>query len=221
MVDVLTTKAGRFYKKGKIKFKPSITTALKVVNMESLNIWRGRVGNVEADRKTQEGGDLGDVVHKMIETYLVKDLVKDIIPFSLNPVAIKLFFQARAWLTANVQRVVVTEERLLGARYGGTLDLRCILKKDDAHAIIDWKTSKQMDNKWGWQLSAQTSLYEETNAGRAPIDKLLIVRLKKKEKELENPKTKVQVKEYKYDMTAFNACLALWNEMYEVPKEKQ
>lgn len=187
MGDIITINGSRFYPSPN-GLVASITTIWgKVVRNEGLEFWRARVGNQEADKVSKEGRELGSEVHNMVESYLT---TKDI-PFNPNPVAVALFFQAKTWFDDNLKEVISIEQRLVGSDYGGTPDITGILK-DDSTAIIDLKTSKQMSWEMGVQLAALENLYK-------PVDKLLIVRVKKKTVELDNPKTKCQVKDYKKD----------------------
>lgn len=199
MVKVETTSKGRFYGENKL---PSVTTILRVLDKPGLNNWRARVGHEEADRVSSEALDIGSETHRMCEEYALKSGV----PFSMDPTAITLFYQYQRWFDASVMEVLHVEHQMMCDTYAGMADLICILKNGET-AIVDIKTSKQCDPTMGDQLSALQKLYEDDD-GR--IDKLLVVRLKKKPAELANPKVKVQVKEYPYDMTVFNACLTIW-----------
>lgn len=182
--------------------KPSVSTIQAIENKPFLNDWRERIGKAEADRIGGEARELGSEVDAMAMQYM-KDKK---IPFSMNPIAIKLFYQFKAWHDSKVQTVIYTQHEMVGERYGGTCDLICELKTGEI-AMVDIKTNKQCNVEMGDQLSAYTALYEES--GNA-IDKLLIVRLKKKPAELANPRTKCQVKSYEYNMNVFNALLTIW-----------
>ncbi len=183
--------------------KPRVSTILAIENKPFLSDWRGRVGNAEADRISKEATDLGTEVDAMAMSYMEDGKI----PFSIDPIAVKLFFQFKAWFDSKVEKVIHTQLSMVGERYGGTCDLICKLKTGEI-AMVDLKTSKQCNPEMGDQLSAYVSLYLETEDGK--IGKQLIVRMKKKEKELANPRTKVQSKPYEYDMTVFNACLTIW-----------
>lgn len=72
----------RFYKIND-KFFPSVTTILGVVNKPFLGIWRGQVGNWEADRIINEALNKGSIIHAAIEILLHKGKV--IFNSSKNP----------------------------------------------------------------------------------------------------------------------------------------
>ena len=214
MVEVTQNKQGRFYP------KPSVTTIMgKILRNDGLEQWRGRVGNLEADRVSQEGRGLGNEVHSMVEEYLLGGFPSNNAPFSMNPVAIKLFFQARRWLDENLKDFIAIEKPISGSDYGGTPDIIGRLK-DNSTAIIDLKTSKQMDRNMGIQLAALENLHGE-------VDKLIILRVKKKEKELASPDTKAQIKDFKKDkefknfLPAFMGMKQTYYALYhkDIPKE--
>ena len=216
--EVVQNGKGRFYPSPDGR-KPSITTIWgKVIRNEGLEFWRGGVGNDEADRVSKEGRELGSEVHKMVEDYLAGSFDGEY-PFSMNPVAVALFFQAKAWLDENLSDDIAIEQPLVGNDYGGTPDIVGILK-DGSTAIIDIKTSKQMSWEMGVQLAALENIYK-------PVDKLIILRVKKKPAELANSKIKAQVKDYKKDkdykkfLPAFMGAKEVYYAKYynDIPKE--
>ena len=76
--------------------KPRVSTILAVENKPFLHTWRARVGNQEADRVSKEATDLGSEVDAMAMSYMADGKT----PFSINPIAVKLFSSLRHGSTA-------------------------------------------------------------------------------------------------------------------------
>ena len=63
---------GRFYIDSENNEVPSVTTVLDNMSdkKSSLNEWRNRVGDIEADRVMKEATDIGTMVHLSLENHL-------------------------------------------------------------------------------------------------------------------------------------------------------
>ena len=63
---------GRFYIDPENNAVPSVTTVLDNMSdkKSSINEWRNRVGDIEADRVMKEATDIGTMVHLSLENHL-------------------------------------------------------------------------------------------------------------------------------------------------------
>ena len=68
----LNNDLGRFYIDPQNNQVPSVTTVLNNISDKKTSIdqWRKRVGDVEADRVMKEATDIGSMVHLSLENYL-------------------------------------------------------------------------------------------------------------------------------------------------------
>ncbi len=146
-----------------------VTTVCNVLSKPFLAQWRGRVGNVEADKAMREGAAFGTRLHEALYRFArdptaggwAHDLAPDLEPHA------EAFLR---WWWANVERVIGAERLLVSRQFGyaGTTDLVCVLKSGET-AIVDWKSSKayprhdpQPDVAWRLQLAAYAAaLYEQ------------------------------------------------------------
>ncbi len=146
-----------------------VTSICAVLNKPFLAQWRGRVGNVEADKAMREGAAFGTRLHEALYQFAknptaggwAHDLAPDLEPHA------EAFL---TWWWGNVQTVIGAERLLVSRQFGyaGTTDLVCVLKSGET-AIVDWKSSKayprhdpQPDIAWRLQLAAYAAaLYEQ------------------------------------------------------------
>ena len=75
----IQNKLGRFYIDSDGNEIPSVTTVLDNLSdkKSSLDQWRNRVGDIEADRVMKEATDIGTMVHLALENHL-NNIDKDI-----------------------------------------------------------------------------------------------------------------------------------------------
>ena len=71
----INNELGRFYLDNKDNQIPSVTTVLDNMSDKkaSIDSWRLRVGNEEADRVMKKATDIGSMVHLALENYLHND----------------------------------------------------------------------------------------------------------------------------------------------------
>lgn len=173
---------------------PSVTTVLGAIRSLALEHWRGELGNVEADRRMEEGAEIGRAVHRLCHAYNIGQSF--IIP---DGIVGELFSAYRGWFAGNVDRVVFAEKVVVSRKYGyaGTVDLVAIIKGDAVPAVIDIKCTGGFWPTMPLQLAGyrEAALEEGRQVGRR-----LIVRLDKAELGL-------QVKEYTEHTRDFNAFL--------------
>lgn len=128
----------------------SVTTILDVRNKPWLYAWQMNVGPEEAARRLKESQEKGTAVHGMIETFL-KDgefEVEESDPYY------PLFAGFMRWYEKTKPTKVQSEVYLESKKHGycGTADLICQI--DGEWWVIDFKTSKHLDDGYELQLAA-------------------------------------------------------------------
>ena len=116
---------------------PSITSVLGSQPKPSLDAWRERVGDEEADRIMKESAKLGTAVHDLCERYLSNQNL-----LMVNDEARGVFNRLR-FLLGNINNIVGLEIPLYSdiLKLAGTAD--CIAEYNCVLSVIDFKTSKR------------------------------------------------------------------------------
>ena len=116
---------------------PSITSVLGSQPKPSLDAWRERVGDEEADRIMKESAKLGTAVHDLCERYLSNQNL-----LMVNDEARGVFNRLR-FLLGNIINIVGLEIPLYSdiLKLAGTAD--CIAEYNGVLSVIDFKTSKR------------------------------------------------------------------------------
>ena len=116
---------------------PSITSVLGSQPKPSLDAWRERVGDEEADRIMKESAKLGTAVHDLCERYLSNQNL-----LMVNDEARGVFNRLRFFL-CNINNIVGLEIPLYSdiLKLAGTAD--CIAEYNGVLSLIDFKTSKR------------------------------------------------------------------------------
>ena len=145
-----------------------VTTVCGLLRKPHLEHWRGKVGNVEAERISAASRALGQRIHAALEQVClgVVDVGDSLPECDLTPYVCAF----EDWFRANVREVVAVERLLVSRRYqyAGTTDLVARLT-DGSLAVIDHKSSKawpreapRPDALWAVQLAAYgNALYEQ------------------------------------------------------------
>jgi hypothetical protein len=151
---------------------PSVTEILKLFEQSYLDAWKHRVGEQEVERVLRNAQVFGTRLHTAAElcAYGKFDQVdKDIKPYAAA---------VRDFLEKHVDTILGTEVELVSPknlRFGGTLDLYCLLKTGGL-AVVDYKTSKQLTREHGLQTAAYAMLCRERGW---EVETRLVVRIKK------------------------------------------
>ena len=144
----IQNKLGRFYIDSDGNEIPSVTTVLDNLSdkKSSLDQWRNRVGDIEADRVMKEATDIGTMVHLALENHL-NNIDKDIFTDdSLGNLAKKMSDKLKKEALVDISEVFGLEVHLfLTNLYAGTAD--CVGIFDGEETLIDFKTSKKIKRK--------------------------------------------------------------------------
>tara|TARA_B100001248_G_C27371874_1_gene452095 strand:- start:645 stop:1325 length:681 start_codon:yes stop_codon:yes gene_type:complete len=144
----ISNKLGRFYLDYKDNQIPSVTTVLDNMSDKkgSIESWRLRVGNEEADRVMKKATDIGSMVHLALENYLHNE-EEDIFTDDTNgSIAKKMYQKFIDDVVDEITEVYGLEVNLfLENLYAGTAD--CVGKINGVESIIDFKTARRIKKK--------------------------------------------------------------------------
>lgn len=164
-----------YYEIDGVKY-PRVTRILQVIEKPGLARWRGRVGNLEADRKQVEGSDFGTRFHEVCgEIHQGMHMQRGWQP----PGDMRhMAFNYISWLHQNVKDIIIQEQVVHSIEHGyaGKPDLVARLLDDKLPSVVDIKTSKYPSIDWPLQLTAyREALAEEGHA----TERRLIVQVMK------------------------------------------
>ena len=154
-LEQITLEDYRYYVTPDGKKYPSITTCLSDYNKKSLDAWRKRVGDEEADRLRDRGANRGTLLHDTIERYILNKP-----PEPPNPWVHENFLQVQPFLDKYLTDIHGVERRLHSDYLGcsGTSDV--IGRWAGVKSIIDWKSStKEKAEKILETYFIQTTFY--------------------------------------------------------------
>lgn len=146
---------------------PSVTTIISQHlgwNKNALLAWTKRImlGGQDSDKVLSEAGDIGTLLHLLIEGHQ-QGFDVDTKDYSYNQekAAMKAFagylqwYEKKKFKSLRNELVLVNEE----LQVGGTID--CIGKMGDDLVVVDWKTSKYLYAENKLQLAAYTYMFEQ------------------------------------------------------------
>lgn len=166
---------------------PRVTAICAIVANMGLAYWRGRVGNVEADRVSREATNLGTRAHKAVEQYIKRHTESCLdTPCNQHPCGVwwsamrsdiqPLVMAYVEWHEEHIRAVIACEKLTVSRlhKFAGTVDLVAVLDNDPWPTVIDVKTSNSVGESWGLQTAAyQLALDEEgIECGRRVIIQL-------------------------------------------------
>lgn len=136
---------------------PSATTVLKVINKPALVYWANSLGYKHQSIKKvlEESSAIGTDFHDMLSNYTMG---KEISGEHLND-AITLFLLFKDWAEENEYKAIISEQKLVGDEYGGTLD--AISSINGKIYMVDYKTSKNIYSSMFLQLAGYGLLVKE------------------------------------------------------------
>ncbi len=152
-----TTETGRKYYTPEGNAYPSITTVLSILGKDSIQAWRKRVGEEEANRISTQAATRGTAVHKLAEDYLnnESDWQKGHMPANLFS-----FGQLKDVLDEKVDNIWMQETFLYSDRLKCAGQVDCIAEFEGELSIIDFKTSRKPKKKeWITNYFIQAAFY--------------------------------------------------------------
>ena len=140
-------KSERHYRLGsEDKYFASVTTMLgeQPEKKKFLEQWRKRVGDKEADRKMNKGGNRGTRLHEICEKYILNE---PNVCRGAFPDVVEMFRLVKPILDERVDNIKAVEARMYSKKLllAGTVDL--VADLDGELTIIDFKTAHNKPNE--------------------------------------------------------------------------
>jgi len=163
------TKDNRYYY---VDGKPlvRVTEVLSILDRPGLDLWRGNIGNGEAESRRDQAADIGTEAHSLIHRV---NNGNPILSPEWSMLSIELQNSLRAYKQAQAAlkfKPVQSELFLATIDYAGTTD--CLVKIGKEHWLLDWKTGTIRDPRTHevypeihFQLAAYYYAYQGTLAG--------------------------------------------------------
>ena len=139
---------GRFYLDSKNNPVPSVTTVLNKTSnkKESIQQWRIRVGEEEANRIIKQSTDIGTMVHEALELYLNEQEWRN---FSDNQDGVLAERMTEKFIESGLNSITevwgLEVGLILDGLYAGTAD--CVGKINGVPSLIDFKTARKMKKR--------------------------------------------------------------------------
>jgi genome maintenance exonuclease 1 len=151
--DRIVINGSRFYQTSNGKRYPSVTSVTSYASRQSINEWREKVGEVEADKISSRASNRGTRIHSLCEDYINN---KEVIPSD---------FDTENWnrfkpILHDIDNVHGLELRLFSdlLEVAGTAD--CIGEYKGVLSVIDFKTSGKLKRKeWITNYFQQCAFY--------------------------------------------------------------
>ena len=172
-----TLDTGRTYATPDGKKYPSITTILSILSEDSIQKWRARVGEEEANRVSTRASRRGTAVHEALEKYVNNVEWKELLD-TQTPDVIQSITSVRDVLDKSLGKVYGQEIPLYShhLKCAGRVD--CVAEFNGKPSIIDYKTSKKLKPRkfienYFCQETAYAIMWEERTS--MPITQLVTV----------------------------------------------
>lgn len=162
---------GRVYQTPDGQKYPSVTAVTGILNSASIQEWRNRVGEQEANRISSRASKRGTQIHFLCETFLKNE--------TPNP----SIFDTEVFNSVLPELKKINNVRCLETplfshylRVAGTVD--CIADYDGRRSVIDFKTSSKVKTKedihnYFMQTAAYAVMFEERTG--VPVSQLVII----------------------------------------------
>ena len=139
-----TGAGGRTYTAPDGSTYPSITTVLSILSRDSIQAWRARVGEEEANKVSRVAAGRGTAVHDLLEKYVNNDpdFDKGVMPHILQS-----FHDVKEQLDTRLSKVYAQEAPLYSNHLGVAGRVDCVGVWDGKNSIVDYKTSRRLKKK--------------------------------------------------------------------------
>jgi len=170
-----TSKTGRMYTTPTGEEYPSITTVLSILSRDSIQKWRERVGEEEANKISRIASTRGTKVHELLERYV--DNEPDFLKGEL-PHIVQSFKDVQPILDSKLDKVYAQEAPLYSDHLGLAGRVDCVGVWNGKNSIIDYKTSRKPKKKewvsnYFMQCAAYAVMWEERTG--MPITQLVVL----------------------------------------------
>ena len=154
-LNVTTMPGHRLYETPDGEKYPSVTTVLSRLSSKGIDLWKARVGPVEAKRVSTFAANRGTAVHELIERYLNND------PNYMDGVPLHIkanFLDVKADLDKRLTKIIAQEVALYSDHLTLAGRVDCIGVYDGVLSVIDFKTS----GKWKERHFCEGYFIQET-----------------------------------------------------------
>lgn len=167
----VNARGGRYYETPTGAKYPSVTSVTRLHNQESIQAWKDKVGEEEANKISRRALARGNTIHSLAEKYLLNEGDKS------DDFTRSEFGQMIPYLN-KINNIHCLETQLYSdhLQTAGTVD--CIGEYDGKLTVIDFKTSAKLKKRewvkdYFMQCSAYAVMYEERTG--TPIERLLLI----------------------------------------------
>lgn len=167
----VNARGGRYYETPTGAKYPSVTSVTRLHNQESIQAWKDKVGEEEANKISRRALARGNTIHSLAEKYLLNEGDKS------DDFTRSDFGQMIPYLN-KINNIHCLETQLYSdhLQTAGTVD--CIGEYEGKLTVIDFKTSAKLKKRewvkdYFMQCSAYAVMYEERTG--TPIERLLLI----------------------------------------------
>lgn len=164
---------GRHYRTPDGSLYPSVTTVMSYESKQSIQEWRKRVGEAEADKISNQAATRGTKIHDHCENYLLNEEI-DTTNLSLLDKQMWDRFQPQL---DNISNIHALEDPLFShhLRMAGRVD--CISEWEGKLSVVDFKTSRKLKKKewissYFMQCTAYAIMFEEMTG--IPVPQIVV-----------------------------------------------
>jgi ATP-dependent exoDNAse (exonuclease V) beta subunit len=131
----------RFYLTPSGQPYPSITTVLSILSEEGIAQWKQRVGEEEAQKKSDHACERGTALHQAIEDYIAN---REVVFPTEKRSTIRMMFKRLQPKLDRIDNVIAQEIALYSDRLMVAGRCDCIAEFDGVLSIIDFKSAAKM-----------------------------------------------------------------------------
>ena len=167
----VNAKGGRYYETPSGAKYPSVTSVTRLHNQESIQAWKEKVGEEEANKISRRALARGNTIHSLAEKYLLNEGDKS------DDFTRSDFGQMIPYLD-KINNIHCLETQLYSDHLQTAVTVDCIGEYDGKLTVIDFKTSAKLKKRewvkdYFMQCSAYAVMYEERTG--TPIERLLLI----------------------------------------------
>jgi hypothetical protein len=183
VVELKKVKAHTIYRTADGEKVPGVTTVLQVLNKPALVKWANNLGlqGIDCNKFRDKMADIGTLAHLVVLDYF-KGEQSDYSEYSKDDIdkAENCLISFYSWVKENNVEPLAVETQIISElyRYGGTIDLYCLL--NGIPTLVDFKTGKAIYEEMFIQVAAYRQLLEEASR---PLKQARILRIGREENE--------------------------------------
>jgi len=148
---------------GKIVSLPRVTSILRTINKEGLNIWRSKQGWEASEQYKEETADIGKEIHKLVAQL---GRGKAIVPLEWELLSEEVRNGLRAyvrWQREHAFEPIDAEMLVYSLKYGfaGTVDAIGRFEGKHGLVLVDWKSGDTIWEEYVMQVAAYVTAWNE------------------------------------------------------------